>query len=135
MKASRSISAILLALLVLVSSTSFMVGMHLCMGEVQNIAFFSKADGCEREQNLPPCHRHTTAPCCDDETVIHEPDDFKGSVAQYHVAVPVPIDIDHSLVLISELIPTAPLSRFKYFNYDPPLRSSDLTVKHQVFLI
>ena len=44
MKPIRFISAVLLAIVVLVSSTSFMVGMHICMGEVQNIALFGKAD-------------------------------------------------------------------------------------------
>lgn len=135
MKAIRSITAVILALLVLVSSTSFMVGMHLCMGEIQKVALFSKADSCEKEQSLPPCHRHTNAPCCEDETVIHDSDDLKASIAHIHLSVPAPVDIEQPLLLISEVIPSAPLSRVKYFNYDPPLRSCDLTVEHQVFLI
>ena len=135
MKVLRTISAVVLAILVLVSSTSFTIGMHLCMGEVQNIALFSKADSCEKELSLPPCHRHTKAACCDDETVINDADDFKASAAHYHVAVPSPIDIEQTLVLISEIFPTAPLSGVKYYKYNPPLRSCDLTVEHQVFLI
>lgn len=135
MKAFRSIAAVALAILVMVSSTSFMVGMHLCMGEVQNIALFSKAEGCEKEQSLPPCHRHTKAPCCEDETVIHESDDLKAAIAHMHVAVPAPMDLEQTLILISEVIPAAPLSRFKYYSYAPPFRSCDLTVEHQAFLI
>jgi hypothetical protein len=135
MKALRSISAVVLALLVLFSSTSFMVGMHLCMGEVQSIGFFSKADGCKEEQSPPPCHRHTTVPCCDEETIIHQADDFKASMGHYHIAVPPSMESEQPRVLISEVIPTAPLSAVKYFNYDPPLLSCDLTVDHQVFLI
>jgi hypothetical protein len=135
MKKIRSISAVLLALLVLVSSTSFMIGMHFCMGEVQSIALFSKADSCEKEQNLPPCHRHERAPCCADETVIHKGDDFKASIAHLHIVAPLPLDIEAPLILISEVIPSTPLSRIQYYNYDPPLRSWDLTVEHQVFLI
>ena len=135
MKAIRSISAIVLALLVLVSTTSFMMGMHSCMGEVQNIAFFSKADGCREELSLPPCHRHTTAPCCDDETIVHQGNHFKGSVATFHFVVPASVEDVEALIPISEVIPAAPLSRVKYYNYDPPLRSCDLTVEHRVFLI
>lgn len=135
MKAIRTISAIVLALLVLVSSTSFMIGMHFCMGEVQNIAFLSKADGCEKEQQLPPCHRHTKAPCCEDETVIHKGDNFNTAAAHSHFIAPAPTDIEQPLVLISEIIPAAPASRTRYYNYDPPLRSWDLTLEHQVFLI
>jgi hypothetical protein len=125
----------MLALLVLVSSTSFMVGFHICMGEVQNVALFTKADGCEKEKSLPPCHRHMNAPCCEDETILHKGDNFKASIAHYQVVAPAAIDIEQPLILISEVIPSAPISRTKYYNYDPPLRSCDLTVEHQVFLI
>lgn len=135
MKALRSISAALLALLVLVSSTSLMVGMHLCMDEIQNVALFAKADSCEKERSLPACHRESKERCCDDETVINQADDFKASVPNYHAPVSGPVDIEQPQILISEIIPSAPLSNFKYHTYDPPLRSCDLTVEHQVFLI
>ena len=135
MKLLRTISAVALALLVLVSSSSFMVGIHLCAGEVQNVALFTKAEGCEKEQSLPPCHRHTKAPCCEDETVIHKGEDLKASAVHIHIVAPAAMDIEQPLVLISEIIPTAPVSRTHYYNYDPPLRSWDLTVEHQVFLI
>ena len=98
-------------------------------------ALFSKADGCEMEQRLPPCHRHTNAPCCDDETLINEADDFKASVTHYQPATPTSLDAEQPLVLIAEIIPAAGISRFKYYHYDPPLRSHDLTVAHRVFLI
>jgi hypothetical protein len=39
------------------------------------------------------------------------------------------------MVLVSEIIPGSPIARFRYYYYDPPLRSCDLTVEHQVFLI
>src|SRR5688572_22624576 len=135
MKAVRSISAVILATMVLGSSTSFMVGLHICMGEVQNVALFTKADGCEKEKSLPPCHRHAMAPCCEDETVIHKGENFKASMAKIEITAPAPINIHQPLVLISEVIPPAPISRIQYHNYDPPLRSGDLTVEHQVFLI
>jgi hypothetical protein len=122
-------------MLVLVSSTSFMVGMHLCMGKVQAVALFDKAEGCEKEQSLPPCHRHQKAPCCEDETIIHESEDFKTGVSEIQVMLPLPVEIEQAFTFVSEIIPSAPLSRIKYCNYDPPLRSCDLTVEHQVFLI
>lgn len=135
MKAIRSISAVLLAILVLVSSTSFMVGMHLCMGEVQNIALFGKADSCEKEMALPACHKHMKPSCCEDETLIHEGTDFKGSIEHIQIVFPAPIGLEQPNVLISEVIPASPVAQFKYSNYDPPSRSCDLTLEHQVFLI
>lgn len=135
MKAIRSISAVLLAILILASTTSFMVGMHLCMGEVQNIALFGKAESCQKEKALPACHKHMKPACCDDELVYHEGTDFKASIEHITIVAPTPMDIEQPLILISEVIPASAISRTRYYNYDPPLRSCDLTVEQQVFLI
>lgn len=135
MKAFRVISSIIFALLLLVSSTSFSVGIHLCNDEIRSVALFSKADGCEKQQSLPPCHRHSGAACCDDETVVNQADDFKASVAHADAPFPVPIQLGPMLVLIAEVIPAAPHSHFQGRHYHSPLRSHDLTVEHRVFLI
>jgi len=135
MKVIRSISAVLLAILVLVSSTSFVVGMHICMGEVQNIALFGKAESCQKERALPACHKHMKPACCEDEVVYHQGTDFKASIAHEHMDAPAPMDIGQPLVLISEVIPAVPAASLQYYKYDPPLRTCDLTVEHQVFLI
>jgi hypothetical protein len=135
MKSIRSISAVVLAILVLVSSTSFMVGMHLCMGEVQNVAIFGKADECAKEKALPPCHKHTKPACCEDELIQHDGADFKASIEHFQSAAPLPLYVEQPLVLISEIIPAAPGARIQYYHYSPPLRTGDLTVEHQVFII
>jgi hypothetical protein len=135
MKAIRSISAVLLAILVLVSSTSFMVGMHICMGDLENIALFGKAESCQKEKALPACHKHVKPACCEDEVVYHEASDFKASIEHIHIVAPVPVDLEQPMVLISEVIPASPIAQFEYYNYDPPSRPCDLTVEHQVFLI
>lgn len=135
MKTIRTISSLLLAMLVLVSSTSFTVGMHLCMGEVQDITMSSKAEACEMERKLPPCHRHLPAPCCEDEAMMHEAQDLKITGSQVHISAITPIDIEQPLILISEIIPSEASARTRYPDYSPPLRSYDLTVQHRVFLI
>jgi hypothetical protein len=135
MKTLRTLSVLFFALLVLVSSTSFLVGVHFCQGEVENISLFVKAEGCEREQKLPPCHRHMQAPCCDDETVVHSGDHFNTCSNHIHVIAPVAVDIAEQAVLIAEVIPSGALQPRRYFLYDPPLRSADLTVEHHTFLI
>src|SRR5687768_2681730 len=130
MKVLRSILSIVLALLVLLSSTSFMVGIHYCSGKIQNVAIFAPADPCEAEKSLPPCHRKmmANAHCCDDEQVIHEADDLKASAADLQFAIPVAVDMPLQSIVIAEIIPSASVARIQYYNYDPPLRSCDLTV-------
>ena len=134
MKVLRSILSVALAFLVLFSSTSFMVGIHVCGGHIQDIALFTKAESCQTEQTLPPCQMHMKPGCCQDQSVVHKGEGFKASIVDVHLVAPI-ANIDQPLVILSEIIPASPVSRSKYFNYDPPLRSSDLTVDHQVFLI
>jgi len=135
MKLFRPILSIALASLVLLSSTSFMVGIHVCGGEVQNVALFTKAESCEKEKSLPPCHRHEQSPCCDDETVIHDGEDFNASFEKITVSPVFFVDVVQAHVLIADIIPATFLSKVKHFNYDAPLRATDLTVSLQVFLI
>jgi hypothetical protein len=136
MKLIRTLLAAVLAILVLVSSSNFMVGIHMCMGQVQNVALFTKAEGCEMEKSQPPCHRHVKAPCCDDKTVVHKGDDLKASSLslQYNASFAVAGD-GQAFFLQAEIIPQAPTSRTQFYNYDPPLRSCDRVIQHQVFLI
>ena len=135
MKRAKSILGFFLAFLVLMSSTTFMVGMHICSGEVRNIALFSKAEGCEKEKSLPPCHRHETPACCQDETVVHSGDDEQLSASKVQVAALVSVDVESSMLLISEIVPATPAGLLQRTDYDPPLRTCDLTVEHLAFLI
>ncbi|MBN8651530.1 MAG: hypothetical protein J0L67_08880 [Cytophagales bacterium] len=135
MKSLRTIASLTLALLVFVSSTSFMVGMHICSGEVQNIALFTKAEGCEKEKKLPPCHRHEKSSCCDDEAIVHEGEDFNASFSEVSIPPVSFVAIVLPAIILSEIISVNYLSKVKHFNYDTPLRACDLTVAHQVFMI
>ncbi len=129
----RSILSFALAALVLISSTNFIVGMHFCRGKIKNLALFSKADGCDNEKQLPPCHRHETPSCCQDEIVIHEGQDFKNSITEFNFFSPL-ITCLAPPVLISELLNNQS-EKGGYTYYDPPIRTLDLNVIHEVFLI
>jgi hypothetical protein len=135
MKSLRAIASVTLALMVIVSSTSFMVGMHICSGEIQKIALFTKADGCEKERKLPPCHRQEKSSCCDDEAIVHEGEDFNASSSEVSIPPVSFVVIAPPAIILSEIIPVSYLPKVKHFNYDTPLRACDLTVAHQVFLI
>lgn len=135
MKVLRTISVVVLAFLVVLSSSNFMLGIHLCAGEVQDVAFLSKAEACEMELKLPPCHRHLPAPCCEDETILHESEDLKIAATNFSLAAPLAMEPIGATVLVSEIIPSAPASRSTYAPYHPPLRWHDITVANRVFLI
>jgi len=135
MKRFRPTLSIGLALLVIFASSSFSVGLHICAGEIQNIALFGKAEGCEKEKQVPPCHRHQEPACCQDETVTHDSDEFQANAAQFDVS---PSAVEYFIpehIILDEIISSVTVVSPRYYNYDPPLRSCDLTVEHQVFLI
>jgi hypothetical protein len=135
MKFLKTISVFTMAFLVLVSSSSFLVGIHWCGGEIQSMALLSQAEGCEMEKNLPPCHKYASDPCCDDETILHEGQGFKAFVSDINISLSPTVDLELPQIILSEVIPSVPFLQPDYYNYDPPLRSDDLTVSHHVFLI
>lgn len=135
MKPFRNISIVAMVFLVLLSSSNFMIGIHFCSGEIQNVGFLTKAEVCEKEQSTPPCHRHMTAPCCEDETIIHKGEELKNSISHLHIPAPAAMDVAMLQVVIAEVIPAAPVLRTSRYLYDPPLRWDDITISNQVFLI
>ncbi len=76
----RQIVLLALTLLVFVSSTGISVGMHLCAGELQDIALFGSEADCPMEaekEETPACHKISAtdeAECCDDHTLVFEHD-------------------------------------------------------------
>ncbi|HEY9007430.1 HYC_CC_PP family protein [Ohtaekwangia sp.] len=135
MKRLRPIASVVLALLTLLSASSFTVGVHLCQGRVQHVALFTKAEGCAMEKQLPPCHRHKASSCCEDETIVHEGQGFKAPLTDVVIAPATVVDLELPVVLIAEIIPASPRAQNTYYNYDPPLRSEDLTVSFRTLLI
>jgi len=134
MKLLRPILSLTLAFLVLMASSNFVVGIHWCMGHVQDVALFAKATPCGMEKKTPPCHRQFSKRCCEDETIVHQGQDFKYAPSQFKIVAPV-VDIIQPPVVIAEIVPVSPLSKIDHYNYDPPLRSIDRTIDLQVFII
>lgn len=135
MKRFRPILSATFAIMVLFSSSSFMVGIHLCKGRIQNIALFDKADVCEMQKRMPPCHHHESKPCCEDESIIHQGEDFQASMTDISVSPISALDIELAPIVLSEVIPSIPVSRTHFHNYDPPFQAADRIVSFQVFLI
>ena len=112
-----------------------MVGIHFCGGRVQDIALFTAADGCAMAKTIPACHRHETKPCCDDQAIVHAGDSFKVSTSDVSLSPATLMDVEAPHVLLSEIIPSVQPAKTQFYNYDPPLRETDLNVSLQVFLI
>jgi hypothetical protein len=135
MRPLRKVSSLAFVFLVLFASTNFMVGIHFCGGEIQNLALFGKAEGCPMEQNVPPCHKQMAASCCENETIIHNAEAFKGDVTNISLPETASINITQPPLLVAEVLPAFTTAGTRYSFYDPPLRTHDITVALRVFLI
>ena len=129
MKRLRPIFSVMLALLVLISSTSFIVGVHRCGGEVASVALLTKATPCAMEQKAPPprCHQPKKS-CCTDERIVHEKEDFKLATSHIHI-VPAPlIAALASPVVISLLIPESTTPDAPVIDSSPPYLLPDIQI-------
>jgi hypothetical protein len=134
MRPFKTIVTAALAVLVLLSSSSFMIGVHRCAGEVRHIGVFAPAQVCEMERQLPPCHRPLKKSCCENETIVHQGNDLKPALVDFQLVAPAAMDISHFQV-IAEVVPSTSSARTNYVQYDPPLRWDDITIAHRVLLI
>lgn len=144
MQRFRKISAILLSLLVLLSSTSFTFSMHFCMGQLESIALFSGAESCAMVKQQSPCasekhdlgcdHDTTIKGCCEDHTLVIEGREdlkvvSKTTLPEFQMAAVV------ISTLISYLFLKPTTNYYSFQDYSPPLIERDIPVLVQSFLI
>lgn len=136
MKALKTIFSSLLALLVLLSSISFTIDKHICMGRVQSVAILHDAAPCGMElfaqsgENLSMMEG-----CCKSEQTVIE-----GNEHQVKTLKPVAVEYQSEWVAtLSHVIETFDLESASSYSssplYKPPLLDQDVPVLIQSFLI
>ena len=139
MKFLKSIVSSMLALLVLVSSSSFMVNMHFCGGHVQSVSLIEEAAPCPMEVQLPPCHKKMATKksgCCEDKHVAFEGKDFNAQVQDFSMFSLQAINWVATLPMIMEVIQfNEALTFSNHTPYKPPIVERDIPVLVQSFLI
>ncbi len=124
-----------MAMLVLLSTVSWTVDKHLCMGRVMDISLFTEADDCDMEKAMVAMGNETMDNhCCDDESfTISGQDDLKLTLTD--------LELEQQVFLFAFthtfLNPTASLEEHcvPHQGYPPPLITRDIHLLDQVFLI
>ncbi|SNY94474.1 HYC_CC_PP family protein [Flagellimonas pacifica] len=131
----RNISSIFLALMVLLSTVSWTVDKHLCMGRVMDVSFFAHADDCGMEEAMAAMGTEVGENhCCDDESfTLKGQDDLKLSWYD--------LELEHQAFLVAFtqsyfdlFVPVEELP-VPHEKYPPPILVRDVQVLDQVFLI
>lgn len=124
----------ILALLVLLSTVSWTVDKHLCMGRVMDTSLFLPAQDCGMEAAMAVLDKGFENHCCADESfTIQGQDDLKLSWDQLDIdAKYFPIPFCQSSFQ-SGILPAK--NSFPEKLHPPPLMAADLNVLFEVFLI
>jgi len=131
----RNISSIFLALMVLLSTVSWTVDKHLCMGRVMDVAFFAHADDCGMEEAMTVLGTDAGENhCCDDESfTLMGQDDLTFSWYD--------LELEHQIFWVAftlsylDLFMSVEELPVPHEKYPPPILVKDIHVLDQVFLI
>lgn len=142
MRYIKTIASVILAVLVLVSSTTFTVGLHVCRGHVHNIAVMQKAQPCAMERMAAElgfadeaCGMTGKMTCCEDRTLSFEGTDYQykaPTTLTLQDVTTVPAVLPFLLSLVS---PPQSAVYTSFDSYKPPLLHRDVTILVQSFLI
>lgn len=125
-----------MALLLLLSTISWTVEKHLCMGRVLDIALFHSAEDCGMDAGLALLDDVSQYDnhCCDDESfTMQGQDNLNHDIS----------NLDFSQQVFLYTFTTSYLNLFQdstdkvviFDSYPPPILAKDLNILHQVFLI
>lgn len=122
-----------MALLLLMSTVSWTVDKHLCMGRVMDVAFFSSAEDCGMESAMV-VFGDTENHCCADESFTLEgQDDLKLTWND--------LDLDTQVVVFAwaqsylDLFSDLEQRPVANSTYPPPLLVHDFNILYEVYLI
>lgn len=135
-KGASKIFAIAMALLLLVSTTSWKVEKHYCMGHLVDVAFFVDAQDCGMDMALESESTTTIEKksCCDDEVIAFEgQNDVRPSFNDINLEHQVFL-VAYSFSYIGLLEPTA-AHNIVYKEYIPPKIIKNIQLLDDVFLI
>lgn len=131
-KTIRKITALLMAIVVLLTTTSFTISMHYCQGELIDTAIFQKAHSCGMEMNMSDEMKKKG--CCDDKEIHIE--------GQYELKLPVAdMNFDQQVFVIAfvhsyiELFQTTEDRKNTFFDYPPPFIVRQIFKLDETYLI
>lgn len=135
MQKIRKITALLLAILTLASSSTFSLDLHFCGGALESVSLITDSEPCEMQKGIPPCHKNMAASCCENHSYLHDGDEFNSQLSV--------VDIQHdsetftpSLMELYIIVPESDLSAAEtLIDSGPPLKSFDRNIRFRTFLI
>lgn len=148
-KLPHRISAILMAALMLLSSTGFSMDIHFCQDNIAGINLFGKAKSCHEKQSTPACHQTKKSchqeedgiseadkdNCCHNEAIVIEKSDLDATATQIATLQDIHLDFVAALIAVYVFNYDVQVDYQSYVQYKPPLPDRDVQILYQTFLI
>ena len=123
-----------MAFLLLLSTVSWTVDKHLCMGKVVDIAFFAHAETCGMDDDWTMSNSEFEKSCCDKESfTLQGQEDLKTSLFD--------LDFEQQFFLVSyaysyiHLFQEGDTNATPIVEHPPPLLKVDYQILYETFLI
>ena len=131
---------IILAGLVLISTTGIVVNKHYCQNQLKNIALFSKAKSCHDINKVSSCplhnnHQNEDKGCCDEETDFIKSDEEFVMTSSDFVDLEQPAVLATIYILLQLELPSFDANTLHYLTYKPPIVFRDIPVLLETFLL
>lgn len=143
MKAAKHLFTLMLALLMIISSTGLTLAAHICKGELKEVAFFKQEQDCCAKKALPPhCadqsaeQEEMPADCCQDMHFSAEvPETSIKSLRLENIQPDQFCFTFTAAYLVALLQPETEAENTNYTDYPPPVTVRDIPVLVQSFLL
>ncbi len=137
MKLFRKITALSLALVVLLSTTGVSVHKHYCMGQLKDVKFYAVAESCAEEMGFSDevMQKMAEVGCCENTVEEYKVDELTKSTFEVDVTYnPQLLAIMAYVILdLGDLIRVS--SKQAFLTYKPPLIEQDIPILTQSFLL
>jgi hypothetical protein len=133
-KALHKITAVLIAMVVLLSTLSFTIDMHYCGDVLVDAAIFQKAKGCGMEMDNTH-NKSIKKACCKNEVIIIKGQDKLKMTPLNHLTFDQQLFIVSYTYSFNNLFESLPKQVIPHKDYAPPNLVPDIQILDQVFII
>lgn len=134
---------IILAFLLLISTSGFSISTHFCQNQLQDLQLFCQAKTCgELQAEKESCHKTSSEQpkackkgCCESNSDFYQLDLDQQTTSTTFKPLNIKVLTTILFAVLNIELPSADQKSTDYFNYKPPLIVCDYTAELQTFLL
>jgi hypothetical protein len=134
-KVFQKITAVFMAVVVLLSTLSFVIDMHYCGNTLVDAAVFQKAKGCGMKMDENQNSTNIKKSCCKDEVITFKGQNELKMASFDHLSLHQQFIVTSYFYTFTNIFESLPNQVIPHKDYSPPNLITDILVLDQVFII